>query len=651
MRQRSHPSYILLTGMAWIDYRKCSEGGDKGPLKALSVLTLLLFVLTGVNGQEDSTRSVRLENIVIRGNRLLIPFDESSRNIDMISRETIRRLPAQSIPEVLSYVPGVDIRQRGPLGVQADIGIRGGSFEQTLILINGIKLTDPQTGHHSLNLPLPLSNIERVEVLKGPGARIFGQNAFSGAVNFITRIPDERSAGIHIYGGHHASFGGTVEVSLPGRYGQYFTFSRNISDGYRHNTDFSINNFFYQSSLSLGDDELEIMAGLSGRKFGANGFYASPDFTEQYEEVQTALFSVSYRKRIKDLLITPRISLRRNRDNYFLIRNQPGVYENLHLTHTGAFEVNSSWWNAMGQTGMGIELRREFINGDWIRDGEYSKSNLNGFSRSNFGIFLEHQFTFGALHMTPGLYINAYSDFDWDAFPGIDLGYKITPTLKLYGNIGKSFRVPTFYDMYYQSPVEKGNANLTPEEAISYESGLRFINQYLNLEANLYYQNAKALIDWVYLPETDSTSIWVADNFTDVRRNGIEIAGTALMKALIDQSFFINSINASYHYIRSDWQEKALITRYTLENIRHQLIVGINHKVIWKINHQLNVRYIDRENMAPYWLFDNKLYWEEPTGSQVFVEITNLGDTEYMEVMTPMPGRWIRAGFSYTIGF
>ena len=133
------------------------------------------------------------KEVVITENRLEIPFRKLSQNIDVISTADIKTRPARSVPEILSYTGGMDVRQRGPGGVQADLSIRGGGFEQSLVLLNGIKLSDPQTGHHLMAVPVPTSAIERIDILKGPGARIFGQNAFSGAVNIVTMLPEKKS--------------------------------------------------------------------------------------------------------------------------------------------------------------------------------------------------------------------------------------------------------------------------------------------------------------------------------------------------------------------------------------------------------------------------------------------------------------------------
>ncbi|MCB9249497.1 MAG: TonB-dependent receptor [Ignavibacteriales bacterium] len=128
-----------------------------------------------------------MDSIVVTANRVPVSFSETGRTIDVITQREIEQLPVTNIQDLLEQVSGIDIKQRGPEGVQADVSIRGGNFEQSLILIDGIKLVDPQTGHHNMNLPVSFSQLERVEILKGQGSRIYGSNAFSGVINLITK--------------------------------------------------------------------------------------------------------------------------------------------------------------------------------------------------------------------------------------------------------------------------------------------------------------------------------------------------------------------------------------------------------------------------------------------------------------------------------
>ena len=160
----------------------------------ISGIVLLCFVgYTELFAQVDSSK-FDLKEVEVKENRMQIPFLKVSQNITLITRANIQATPARSLQELLAFTPGIDVRQRGISGVQADIGIRGGSFEQTLLLVNGIKLSDPQTGHHMMNIPVPLQAIERIDVLKGQGSRIFGQNAYAGAINIITALPEKNQS-------------------------------------------------------------------------------------------------------------------------------------------------------------------------------------------------------------------------------------------------------------------------------------------------------------------------------------------------------------------------------------------------------------------------------------------------------------------------
>ena len=614
----------------------------------------LLFILLLINSipaysQVDTT--IVMSDLVISGNRISTPFSEASRNIQIITSEDIRRNPIQSIPEILSYSPGVDIRQRGPMGVQSDIGIRGGTFEQTLILLNGIKLTDPQTGHHVMNIPIPLDNIQQIEILKGPGARIYGQNAFAGAVNFITKAPEIRKVGFRAYGGSFGSYGGNLSLSLPlGNYKQYISLSRDASDGYRHNTDYGVNNIFYQSELPAKNGKYELIFGLTDRKFGANGFYASPDYTEQYEEVRTSITSLSYNSELNNFRIKPRIYWRWNQDKYLFIRENPGVYQNLHKTNTFGAEINSSYKSDLGITGFGIELRKETINGDWVRGGKDTKSNLDGFYRDNFGIYIDHKLKIGSrFDMTPGVYVNWYSDFSWNAFPGIDMGYSINDKIRLYGNVGNSYRIPTFYDQYYSSPIEEGNPDLMPEDAVTYEIGLRYLNKGFSFEGNYFVRDANQLIDWVYNPVD---SIWRSQNFQNVMTMGVELALNLNFNELIDADYPVYSVGLSYNYLDQNVDEVENIqSRYALEHVRNQVIFSIHHKIIGKLKNSFRARYVDRIEQESYMLIDDRIYYEQNEKLVLFLEASNLTDQIYTEVMTPMPGRWFRGGITLNVGF
>jgi len=623
-----------------------------------SGLILLLVIMSHFLYSQNETRyeeekdTILLKDLVIQENRLDYRFSEASRNMGLVEKKEIRSLPVENLPEILSTQPAVDIRQRGPGGVQADVGIRGGTFEQTLILLNGVKMSDPQTGHHLLNVPIMFDNLDRIEIIKGPAARIYGQNAYAGAINFITKVPEKNVIRVRSYGGDFGAWGASISASYRNQHqGQYISFGTDHSNGYRHNTDYKINNAFYQGELNLNKyDKVDYFLGITQRKFGANGFYASPDYSEQYEEVRTSTASISYTHEKGKFKITPRISWRNNKDEYDFVRDDPGVYQNLHYTNTYSIETNSAVENNFGTTGFGVEFRHENINGDWLRGGNKSKSNLDGFSRDNFGAFVEHRFTSSnqKFDITPGLYFGWYSDFGTQFFPGIDAGYNVSNDVRLYGNIGKSYRIPTFYDQYYESPVEQGNPDLDPEYSWNYEVGARFLKNDFLLEGNIFYRDNQNLIDWIY---NTQDSVWRSRNFSVVKTKGIELLISYQKPiTIIDHQFFIDRISISYNKLDQDKKMTDEQSRYALEHLSDQFIICTDINIYKNLRTSWSGRFIKRIEQDAYPLLDGRIYWQDKIFS-IFIEATNITNTEYSEVFTPMPGRWFRGGFVMTLGY
>lgn len=270
------------------------------------LLVFLIFSNTIIIAQNDT---ITLKEIIVSTNRISLPAFKSSRTINLITNEEIRSATASNVTDLLQQVAGIDVRRRGVDGTQSDLYIRGGSFDQTLVLIDGIKMDDAQTGHHTMNAMLALENIERIEILKGPASRVFGQNAFAGAINIITKrnISKQLKAGISY--GSFENLKWSLGLRETFKNGDVqFHLQKQKSDGYRFNTDFDNTSLFFKTNLN----NYQILANFNGRKFGANGFYASPNFIDQYEEIQTSLIALSSNYSLKNLVIEPRIYWRRN---------------------------------------------------------------------------------------------------------------------------------------------------------------------------------------------------------------------------------------------------------------------------------------------------------------------------------------------------
>lgn len=604
--------------------------------KCLLVFSFILISSYQSYGQVPDTTITQLDEIIIAENRIQLPYSEQSRSIALVDKQTISQTAAVSVADMLHHIGGVDVRTRGANGVQADIGIRGGTFDQTLILINGIKISDPQTGHHSLNLPVDLSNVERIEVLKGPGARTFGQNAFSGAVNIVTATPEKSYLKIGAQAGDFGLYG----VKLSGavvleKQSHSLGVNYDQSDGYKHNTDYTIFNAFYDGSIQLGNGKLNFLGGITDRAFGANGFYASPDYTEQYETIQTGLAALSYKTSIGKSSLEARAYYRQNDDEYIFIRDNPSFFQNNHTNKTLGVELNTVIPHSNSTTGIGIDLNKVSLKSNNLGDRERFVSSM----------FIEHRMEFygDRLNITPGVQFNYYTDFGFNSLPGIDLGYAVSNHITLFGNIGYTYRIPTYTDMYYQSPVNEGNPDLLPEYAWNYEIGFKTKGlSNMNAEASIFYRDGKNMIDWVRATDTDP---WKPINVLNLDMRGFDTNISINLSNSLPQIF--QQINFNYTYIDAQVEnQENLLSRYALENLQHQLRFTLNLAYGKKIVHSISAGYYDRANLDDYTVVDSRISYKGKRFN-LFADVTNIFDVDYQETnLVVMPGRWFKAGVS-----
>ncbi|MDQ1088276.1 TonB-dependent receptor [Siphonobacter sp. SORGH_AS_1065] len=170
------------------------------------IVYIVAFLLSAHLYAQDSTKTVGLSEVTVTANLQSTDIRKTARNVTVITAQEIEKAPVKTLDGVLQYALNVDVRSRAPLGVQADVSIRGGNFDQTLILVDGVKMNDPQTGHHSLNLPFPLEMIEKIEILQGGASRVFGPSAFSGVINIITKKNQPSQVQIGAAGGQYGLY-------------------------------------------------------------------------------------------------------------------------------------------------------------------------------------------------------------------------------------------------------------------------------------------------------------------------------------------------------------------------------------------------------------------------------------------------------------
>ncbi|MFL2617079.1 MAG: TonB-dependent receptor plug domain-containing protein [Flavobacteriaceae bacterium] len=591
-------------------------------LKKISLLFISLSVFS---------QSVNLDEVIVSESKIDIPFSKKYRSVEIIDSKSIIESGVNNVVDLLQQVSGIDIRRRGVPGTQADLYIRGGGFDQTLLLIDGMKMDDIQTGHHTLNLLLPIQLIERIEIIKGPASRIFGQNAFNGAINIVTKsLPkfDKKQFEMLVSNptlGSFKQFGFLINsrLSLKDKFNAQLTFSRSKSDGYRYNTDYSNDFFFFKSEIKTQKNPIIISSGFTEKKFGANGFYASPSATDQYEETQASFLGISTLLGSEKFLIRPKLYWRRGQDEYIYIRNNPSVYRNLHKTNKIYLDFSFSKLFDSSRLNFGIDLSNSSI----------SSNNLGDHNRFTTSLYADYTFKTkdNKLSFSPGLSISNFSDMSTHFFPGIDVGFDFNEKINLYANYGKTYRIPTYTDLYYSDRNTIGNPDLNPEHAITNEIGIKYSNENIDVTSSFFTRKSSNIIDYVKQSEQDK---WEATNIRNLDTNGFDL--NFLYKISPH-----NSLRLGYTYLfDKSYVSEVNYSRYAINSLRHQLNTRLALKYSNKITHTLINRFGERSNKVSHIVYDSNLKYQLSENSYFFINVNNIFNEEYYETnLVPMPGR------------
>ena len=615
-------------------------------MKMKNIVSLVLIIAVNVMAHSQETQIDLKEITVVSSPRIELPFSENSRTIQVISKEEITESPANNVAELLQQVAGIDIRRRGVSGMQADLYIRGGGFDQTLLLIDGIKVEDAQTGHHTMNMALPIEVIERIEIIKGSASRVYGQNAFSGAINIITSKVAENMVSVSLESGSYKQQNASVTISRKNEdQSVLFHYSNNSSDGHKYNTDYKNENYFLKNSFEIKGLPIDMISSFNERKFGANGFYASPEAIDQYEETQASLLGFSTKIISNNFIIKPKLYWKRNQDMYVYLRDNPSVYRNLHITNKIGAELNGSYESNNGITGFGVD----------ISSIKLSSNNLGERKRTMVNLFLEHQMKFAEnkIDVTPGVAFSYFSDVSTNQnyqnnffrnffmYPGIDIGYVLNDDVKLYSNIGYTYRVPTYTDLFYTSPTTIGNENLKPEKAFTKEIGLDYTKGDFNFIFTVYNRDASDVIDYVKNVES---APWEAFNIREINTKGYELG---LTYNFYVASFLNHSIKIGYSNIKDDLKQTDFnFSRYSLNSLKNHLTTSYSFEIKKNLKSSIIYKYAERNFGEDYSVMDIKVSYTLKKYN-LYITANNLFDTIYSETnLVEMPGRNILLGLN-----
>ncbi len=623
-------------------------------------------------------KEATLDDVEVTGSRAPLALGQAARMVTVLSREDIQAAPVQSINDLLKMAVGVDVRQRGPIGAQTDVGIRGGTSEQITILLNGINICDPQTGHNAFDLPCDLSDIERIEVLEGPAGRVYGTSSLVGAINIVTTSSPKlgearRGLNLRMEGGSfgYLSATGRIALAKPQTEGAYSlptlhsSLSANFtrSDGYSRskagalNSDYSGFKAFYQGNYQLPtlNSQLSWHAGVSTKGFGSNTFY-SAKYDEQFEKT-TKIYTAIQGETNGWFHFSPSVYWNRSYDRFELIRGtEAKVPFNYHRSDVFGINLNSWFDWLLGRTAFGAEFRNEDIVSTNL--GEPLKEAFShykvGLNRSNLSFHLEHNILLRRFTLSAGFIAvkNTWNQMPFKVYPGMDASYRLGDNWKVYASYNSSLRMPSFTELYYSVGGHKADKYLKPEELHAVEGGIKYNNRWLSAKASVFHHHQRNTIDWVRdTRETDAP--WQSVNLTRINTLGFETS------ANVQYSMF--NVQLAYCYLHQDKDvADYLQSQYSLEYLRHKLtarlLIHLTRRLDWTLCYRYQDRmgsYTDTNGQVqvyhPYSILDSRLSWNADSYS-VYIEGNNLLSHRYVDYgNVPQPGLWLKIGAKYHI--
>ncbi|HEY9551173.1 MAG TPA: TonB-dependent receptor [Prevotella sp.] len=650
----------------------------------LSISTLTYAKADGISVRPvlaDDTlkhQEVKLEEVVVTGSRAPLTAQQSARMVTVLGQDDIAAAPVQSVNDLLKYAVGVDVRQRGPIGAQTDIGIRGGNYEQVAVLLNGINICDPQTGHNSFDLPIHTSEIERIEILEGPAGRAYGTTSLIGAINIITRIPTQSSITAHAESGSYGYLTGGLRANFShGKWGNRLSGSYARSDGYSRNKAGTLNadyrgaKAFYQGSYSNDGLKLNWHAGLSTKDFGSNTFYGAK-WDDQFEHTFKTFTALQAEVGSGKFHFRPAVYWNRHTDRFELFRGNPDAYPfNYHRTDVYGLNLNSYTDWAWGRTAIGVEMRNEdLVSGNL---GEplsrprpvhgTNRSYEYGFNRTNISFIAEHNVLLKRFTLSTGLIAtkNSWAEMNMRVYPGADVSYKIGRHFKLYASYNTSLRMPSVTELFYSVGGHKADKHLKPEELSALEGGVKYRAEGIDGHISVYYNHCRNLIDWIRDATKGPNADWQSVNFGTINSTGFEIKWRFNFARILPSQQLLRSIDVGYHYIdQSKNNEPGLQSRYVLEYLRHKVVANMRLHLYQRLNLMLSYRFVQRtgsytdvngtvQSYRPYSIADARLSWDHPR-YKLYVEGNNVLNKTYVDVgNVPQPGAWIVAGGAINI--
>jgi iron complex outermembrane receptor protein len=590
-------------------------------LRAVS-LTLIPFLSAAAQDADSQSKpQTQKFAIVVTGTYVALPLDELDRTVRVLDVKRDRSL-VSSVSDYLQTDSSVNLQRRGPNDIQTDISLRGGSFGQTLVLLNGMRLNDPQSGHHNMDLPVSLDAIDEIQILHGSGATQYGSDAVTGVVNLLASppAPELRLRGaLGNFGVNQES--GTLSFVAHG-VSEQMVFSRDFSTGFMPDRDYrnlSIASISHATSR-LGATDL--LLAISDRPFGADQFYGNYNSWER-----TKGWFASARQELGHNTEAD-FAYRRHTDLFVLYRDRPEVFTNRHAVESWQGDLRrSDELPHASRLSYGVEMLADSIESNNLGD----HSRMRGAGYVSYDVRALRRFSFSA-----GLRDEVWGSFNHELSPTASAGAWLSSKWKIRGSVSRAFRLPTYTDLYYHDPANLGSPNLRPETAWNYEAGLDWHPaSRVRASATVFQRRDHDLIDYVRYSPTD---IYRATNFQQLTFTGfeglLELHPRGAQTLRLEYTGLAGSRDVA----------PGAISKYVFNYPIH------NGQVVWQgpLGEQLIARtrigVIERYARDPYAVWDASITRAKGR-VRPFLQFTNLTDTVYQEVAgVVMPKRGVVGG-------
>lgn len=634
-------------------------------------LLLLFFglLIIPVSAQDSL---ISLDTFTVSSLRISIPQKATGRDIVVLEAKDLQHLPVTSVDELLRYVPGLEAQSRGAFGVQSDFSLQGATFSQVLVLVDGIRINDPLTGHFNSNLPITLRDIARVEVLKGPAAAMYGADAMGGVINIITQIhttePDGWQADLQALTGAYTLRNTTNYAAYQQKKWKITgSYDGRRADG--HPLDEGDSAWFAAQTLSLAaryqfSDRLTLTwrGGYDFRDFSAKYFYTRSPF-DAAEETITSYWQQAQLKHIgSHHRLTADVAYKWTDDAFLFNPSIGGPNEhttqlvNSQIDYQYRIHSRLTWGAGVQSTYRSIASNDRGNHHEW-QAGVYSSLYYQPLDR---------------LHLNGSMRIDHDENYGWEASPQMSAAYWWTGGALRFA-AGRSIRAADFTERFISTnlpgPLSSGrnlgNPNLSAEDAWQAEVGVDItLRKGITLNTTSFYRTGQGIIDYVLTPageipaanNLDPVGVYLfANNIASVNAQGIETR----LQATQHFSKWQLHLQAGYRFTAIKTAEP-VNAKYITGQARHLLTImaQVDHE---RINIGINGLYKVREAAsAPdisAFLTDDYMVWHMRIGlnmwqkkGQLFGQIHNIFNQSYADVLgAQMPGRWWSIGGRFQI--